>query len=56
MTRQIIKNIISDVQADIIGNIDSVKNPISVTITADSYGEIILNNSVYDCNAKIITR
>ena len=46
----------SDLQADIIGHIDSVKNPISGTITADSYGEIILNNSVYDCKAKITTR
>lgn len=36
----------SHVKAKIIGNIESVKNPFSGKITADSYGEIILDGSV----------
>ncbi len=36
----------SYVDAKIIGSIDSVKNPISGLIIADSYGEIILDGSV----------
>ena len=36
----------SHVKAKIIGNIESVKNPLSGKITADSYGEIILDGSI----------
>ena len=43
----------SDVEADIIGNIDSVKNPRSGRISADSIGEIITEGSVMENNAEI---
>ena len=46
----------SDVEAEISGNIVSVKNPSSGKIVADSIGEIILENSVYENNCKIIIR
>lgn len=43
----------STLQATIRGNITSVKNPASGSITADSYGEIILDGHApapADCN------
>jgi hypothetical protein len=46
----------SDVEADVKGHIDSVKNPVSGVIKADSIGEIINEDSVMDCNAAIVTR
>ena len=47
----------SDVDADIIGSVDSVKNPKSGKIVADEYGEIILtDDSKVKCEAQIITR
>ncbi len=46
----------SDAEADIRGDILSVKNPLSGTIAADSFGEIILSGSKYPCNAKIVKR
>lgn len=46
----------SDVQAEIKGNVLSVKNPKSGKIVADGYGEIILSNSKYKCDAEIIKR
>lgn len=46
----------SQVEADITGHVISVKNPLSGHITADSIGEIILEDSIYDCNCKIETR
>lgn len=47
----------SDVQADIAGNIMSVKNPRSGYITADGYGEIIYtDDSKYPCNCKVTAR
>ena len=46
----------SEVDADIVGEITSVKNPVSGKILADSYGEIILSDSVKQLNAKILTR
>lgn len=39
----------SDVTADVRGHIDSVKNPHSGVIKADSIGEIIANDSVMEC-------
>ena len=45
----------SSVNADIKGNILSVKNPASGIIRADSIGEIILENSVVESNCEIIT-
>ena len=46
----------SDVQADIKGHIDSVKNPRSGVIAADSIGEIIRDNPVYPCTGEVIIR
>ena len=47
----------SDVNADIIGEVMSVKNPKSGQIVADGYGEILLtNDSKVRCEAKIIKR
>ncbi len=46
----------SDVEADIIGHIDSVKNPASGTIVADSIGEIIKEDSIMESKAKITQR
>ena len=42
----IFENERSEVGADIIGHIDSVKNPISGHITADSIGEVILEEEI----------
>ncbi|MBR4555681.1 MAG: DUF3737 family protein [Ruminococcus sp.] len=44
----------SDVEADVKGHIDSVKNPRSGRITADSIGEIIKEDPVMECDAQII--
>lgn len=46
----------SDVDATIIGDVVSVKNPRSGKIVADSIGEIIRENTVIDCNAEIVIR
>jgi hypothetical protein len=46
----------SDVQAEIIGHIDSVKNPRSGIITADSVGEIITEDPVMECTGKVVIR
>ena len=46
----------SDVQAEIIGGIDSVKNPMSGKITADSIGAIIRGREVYPCDCEIEIR
>ena len=46
----------SDVQADIKGNIVSVKNPKSGIITADSVGEIINENPVTECTGVVKIR
>ncbi|HMM00469.1 MAG TPA: DUF3737 family protein [Bacilli bacterium] len=46
----------SDVEADIIGHIDSVKNPKSGYIKADTIGEIILSQSIMLTDAVIETK
>ena len=46
----------SEVEADIKGNIVSVKNPKSGTITADSVGEIIREDAVMKCDGKVIIK
>lgn len=46
----------SDVQATVIGHIDSIKNPKSGTITADSVGEIISEDPVIECTGKVVIR
>lgn len=47
----------SDVQAEIRGHIDSVKNPKSGSITADSVGEILMtDDTVMECNGEVHIR
>ena len=46
----------SDVEADIIGHIDSVKNPKSGYIIADSVGEIIMEDAIMDCTGTVTIR
>lgn len=46
----------SDVNADIRGNIESAKNPKSGVITADSVGEIIMEDAVMKCRGKVVLR
>lgn len=46
----------SDVQATVEGNIQSVKNPASGSITADSIGQIILEDAVVETNCTIKER
>ena len=46
----------SEVEADVKGHIDSVKNPKSGTITADSTGEIIKEDAIMPCYGKVIIR
>ncbi len=46
----------SDVQATILGHVDSIKNPRSGEITADSVGEIILEDAVMECTGKVVIR
>lgn len=44
----------SDVKANIKGHVDSIKNPLSGTISVDSVGEIIMEDTVKECNGKVI--
>ena len=46
----------SDVNATIIGHVDSVKNPLSGKITADSVGKIIRDNPAYECLGEVLIR
>lgn len=46
----------SEVEADIKGNVDSIKNPKSGTITVDSVGEIINEDSIMEVNGKVVIR
>lgn len=46
----------SDVEADIIGNVLSVKNPKSGTITLDGADEIIMEDAVMECNGVVVVR
>ncbi len=46
----------SDVDADIIGHIISIKNPKSGTIIVDSVDEIIAEDAVMKCEGKVILR
>lgn len=46
----------SDVEADILGHIVSVKNPKSGTIVADSVGEIIREAAVIKCSGKVLLK
>lgn len=46
----------SDVQAELLGHIDSVKNPRSGRITADSVGQIITEDAVMPCTGQVLLR
>ena len=46
----------SETQASVIGHIDSVKNPLSGRITADSIGEVIREDAVYECSGEVRLR
>ena len=46
----------SDVDAELTGHIDSIKNPRSGRIVADSIGEIVREGAVIPCNSEIIVR
>lgn len=46
----------SDVDAEVYGNIVSVKNPRSGVIVADSVGEIITEDPVMECSGKVVLR
>ena len=46
----------SDVSATVRGHIDSVKNPKSGVITADSVGEIIREDTVMPCSGQVVER
>ena len=46
----------SDVQADIRGHVDSIKNPRSGDITVDSVGEIISGDAVMECTGQVHLR
>lgn len=46
----------SEVNADIIGNVDSIKNPKSGKIICDSVGEIIREEAVIPCNGEVEIR
>ena len=46
----------SDVEADIRGHVDSIKNPRSGCITVDSVGEIILGDAVMECTGQVQVR
>lgn len=46
----------SDVDADVRGNVVSIKNPKSGKIIVDSVGEIIREDSVMECTGEVICR
>ncbi len=47
----------SDVEATVLGHVDSIKNPRSGTITVDSVGEVIMtDNVVMDCRGQVLLR
>lgn len=46
----------SDVQAKVIGHIDSVKNPRSGKIYADSVGEVIMEDAAMECTGEFFVR
>ena len=46
----------SEVEADIVGHVDSIKNPKNGTITCDSVGEIIMEDAVMECTGEVLVR
>ncbi len=46
----------SDVSATIIGHVDSIKNPCSGEIVADSVGAVIMEDAIMECSGQVIIR
>ncbi len=46
----------SDVEAEVKGYVESIKNPRSGVITVDSVGEIIHENPVMECTGQVVVR
>ncbi len=46
----------SDVEADLVGTVISVKNPKSGTITLDEMPEVIMEDAVYPCSGRVVVR
>lgn len=46
----------SDVEATILGHVDSIKNPRSGEILVDSVGEVVLGDTVMECTGKVTLR
>jgi len=46
----------SDVEASILGHVDSIKNPRSGTITVDSVGEVIMEDAIMECLGRVEVR
>ena len=46
----------SDVIANVIGHVDSIKNPRSGVIVVDSVGDIIMEDAVMECTGKVTIR
>ena len=46
----------SEVNASIIGHIESIKNPLLGCIIADTIGDIIIDDQIYGCKAEIMLR
>ena len=46
----------SEVNASIIGHIESIKNPLSGCIIADTIGDTIRDDQIYGCKAEIMLR
>ena len=46
----------SDVEADIHGDVISIKNPKSGVIVVDSVGELVWDDPVMECNGKVVIR
>lgn len=46
----------SDVEATIQGHVDSIKNPRSGEIVADSVGEVIMGDAVMECTGRVTLR
>ena len=46
----------SDVDASIIGHVDSIKNPRSGRIVLDSVGKLIKDHSIMEVKAKVYRR
>ena len=46
----------SDVEATVLGHVDSIKNPKSGEILVDTVGEVIMEDAVMECTGKVVVR